>query len=234
MQWPLTATEMAARRCHCSIISPSGWKSAGTHLVLVLQPASCCSWMRVASCCRSATSLPWACLMKGCSRRWVTDGRASKSLIRHLRGAKTKTRGENEHTLGETEPWFEVAPGGGEETLCAIYLSMVESWFVWISSDTSRELLASVLKSGSLICRPLSEHHMVGHHHGPECKQAPPRLSSNSYLWCAVFANGRWGCVIAACRYKAAASTERLRNIERISRPPLTSLIYGDRENNGL
>lgn len=59
-------------------------KYQGTYLVLVLQPNSCCSWMRSANCCRSATSLPWACLMKGCSRRWVTDGRASKSFIRHL------------------------------------------------------------------------------------------------------------------------------------------------------
>lgn len=40
--------------------------------------------MRAASCCRSAASLPWACLMKGCSSKWVTEGRASKSLIRHL------------------------------------------------------------------------------------------------------------------------------------------------------
>lgn len=40
--------------------------------------------MRSANCFWSAISLPWACRIKGCSKRWVTDGRFSKSLIRHL------------------------------------------------------------------------------------------------------------------------------------------------------
>lgn len=54
------------------------------YLVLAIAPSSCCAWMRSASCFCSSMSLPWACLMKGCSKRWVTDGRFSKSLIRHL------------------------------------------------------------------------------------------------------------------------------------------------------
>lgn len=76
---------IAAYYFFCDFRAENQW----TYLVLVLQPASCCSWMRAANCCRSATSLPWACLMKGCSRRWVTDGRASKSFIRHLKITKT-------------------------------------------------------------------------------------------------------------------------------------------------
>lgn len=84
---PMTAHKWSDQLCHCSIFFIYLYfrvKDQGSYLVLVLQPTSCCSWTRAASCFRSATSLPWACLMKGCSRRWVTDGRASKSFIRHL------------------------------------------------------------------------------------------------------------------------------------------------------
>lgn len=131
-------------------------KNQGTYLVLVLQPTSCCSWMRAANCCWSATSLPWACLMKGCSRRWVTDGRASKSFIRHLTITKNN-RGNTSDRKGLFKSEWDFT--AKEEAFH--HLSIVESWFVWISSDTSREPAASVLKPGSLICRSLSEYHMV-------------------------------------------------------------------------
>lgn len=58
------------------------WNSL--YLVLVFLPTSCCSRMRTESCCLSDVSFPWACLMNGCSSRCVTDGRVSKSFIKHL------------------------------------------------------------------------------------------------------------------------------------------------------
>lgn len=118
-------------------------------MVLVLLPTSCCSWMRVANCCRSATSLPWACLMKGCSRRWVTDGRASKSFIRHLTATKTLQTQKKNASSSQRE----------------LNRNDVESpehlrnLVFWISSN-SREP-AGVLKSGSLICCSASENLIV-------------------------------------------------------------------------
>lgn len=82
IQWQCTHGDN--KPCHHAKLFGSCISFRETYLVLVLQPTSCWSWMSAASCWRSATSLPWACLMKGCSRRWVTDGRASKSFIRHL------------------------------------------------------------------------------------------------------------------------------------------------------
>lgn len=66
-----------------------------TYLVLSLQPRSCCSQISVDSCWPRAISLPWACLMKGCSKRWVTDGRVSKSFIRHLCSERTQLQHHN-------------------------------------------------------------------------------------------------------------------------------------------
>lgn len=111
-----------------------------SYLVLVLQPASCCSWTRAANCCRSATSLPWACLMKGCSRRWVTDGRASKSFIRHLNTHTQKQKTEETFTHFKRTKPLQIRVNSNSQ-------SPEHCGFVWISSDTSRGLVASVLKS---------------------------------------------------------------------------------------
>lgn len=54
------------------------------YLVLAMEPSCCCSWMSSASCFCKDISLPCTCLINGCSKRWVTEGRCSKSLIRHL------------------------------------------------------------------------------------------------------------------------------------------------------
>lgn len=54
------------------------------YLVLAVEPSCCCSWMSSASCFCRDISLPCTCLINGCSKRWVTEGRFSKSLIRHL------------------------------------------------------------------------------------------------------------------------------------------------------
>lgn len=145
-------------------------------------PSSCCSWIRAANCCRSATSLPWACLMKGCSRRWVTDGRASKSLIRHLTNTKTSqsylislqvTSKENRgKTLDRHKPplphYHLPIFKSANEKLCN-HLNILETWFVGISSNSLSHQWRAPLKSGSLICVWVPHGH---YHHGPESKQA--------------------------------------------------------------
>lgn len=136
-----------------------------------MAPCSCCSRMRVDNCCWSATSFPWACLMKGCSRRWVTDGRASKSFIRHL----TNTKASQSYLISllviGKENWWKT-----DKTSLPLYhlpilksandklrshLNIVETWFVRISSDRLSHQWRASLMSGSLICRSMSEYHMV-------------------------------------------------------------------------
>lgn len=79
-----------------------------------------------------------------------------------------------EHWTAEDEPRY--------------HLNIVESWFV---SDQFRRTLAPskelpvFLCLGSLVWRSLSEHHMDTITMAPESKQAPPRRSGRSYLWCA-------------------------------------------------
>ena len=113
---PSAATEICTWMSLQHIISSAkailDWKVIAAYLVLVLQPASCCSRMRAASCCWSATSLPWACLMKGCSRRWVTDGRASKSFIRHL-GDHKVTEKKIKHFRQSKPTWTREKLKGG-------------------------------------------------------------------------------------------------------------------------
>lgn len=137
-----------------------------SYLVLVLQPASCCSWTRAANCCRSATSLPWACLMKGCSRRWVTDGRASKSFIRHLNTHTHKNKKQrklshtsNGRSLFKSE-WIQTAN----------HLSIVDlSGSVLTPAGDSLQVSLKVWVT-NLPCSIWVPH---GHyHHGPESKQA--------------------------------------------------------------
>lgn len=88
--------------------------------------------------------MPWACLMKGCSRRWVTDGRASKSLIRHLKIKGNKTQ-LGRGTFKEEElfsiPMKFVLKGSPNH--CRSCLDQL---------CTRVEPGASVLKSGALVC----------------------------------------------------------------------------------
>lgn len=111
--------------------------------------------MRAANCCWRVVSLPWACLMKGCSRRWVTDGRASKSLIRHLKITGDKTQ-LGTGTLKEEEP-FSIPMKyvlNGPPNHCRSCLDQLCSRL---------EPGASVLKSGALVCVGAT----CSYHHAP-------------------------------------------------------------------
>lgn len=201
-------------------------KNQGTYLVLVLQPTSCCSWMRAANCCRSATSLPWACLMKGCSRRWVTDGRASKSFIRHLTITKNN-RGNTSDRKGLFKSEWDFT--AKEEAFH--HLSIVESWFVWISSDASREPAASVLKPGSLICRSLSEYHMVAITMAPSPNKlcCGTALSPISDVQCLPIGDVTlWYRPVATIQHRLAAETNGCKNIDcfKAHTPRRTNLTF--------
>lgn len=108
--------------------------------------------MRAANCWRRAMSLPWACLMKGCSRRWVTDGRASKSFIRHLKATKYHT--VTSKTLRQTNCPSSVYKSEWIKQLTAVTWTLRGadlSGSTVSDTHTSAVPLASVFKRGSLI-----------------------------------------------------------------------------------
>lgn len=108
--------------------------------------------MRAANCWRRAMSLPWACLMKGCSRRWVTDGRASKSFIRHLKATKYHT--VTSKTLRQTNCPSSVYKSEWIKQLTAVTWTLRTadlSGSTVSDTHTSAVPLASVFKRGSLI-----------------------------------------------------------------------------------
>lgn len=108
--------------------------------------------MRAANCWRRAMSLPWACLMKGCSRRWVTDGRASKSFIRHLKATKYHT--VTSKTLRQTNCPSSVYKSEWIKQLSAVTWTLRGadlSGSTVSDTHTSAVPLASVFKRGSLI-----------------------------------------------------------------------------------
>lgn len=75
---------------------------------------------------------------------------------------------------------------------------------VLTDTHSSRELLASVLKCGSLICLSTTWSPSPW---PPESKQALLWRSRKTYLWCAVFANKLWHFVILACGYKSVSAS---------------------------
>lgn len=75
------------------------------YLVFATEPSRCCSWISSASCFCRDISFPCTCLINGCSKRWVTVGRFSKSLIRHLQQRNSGLMQLHYFTTA----WFELA-----------------------------------------------------------------------------------------------------------------------------